>query len=122
VGFSDAQLNETFSIAQPLLDNDRSNALIADLLQRTRDLLTSTNSANPRFQVRGFQIATRLIQQFSPIPSEGIRLGSERSLCDRFRTSRPTFRQALRILDDFGTLQVQRGRGGGLPASRRPTS
>jgi hypothetical protein len=69
----------------------------------------------------GFRIATRLIQSCSPIPAEGIRLGPEDSLCERLNTSRPTFRQALRILDDLGTLQVQRGRGGGY-LLRRPST
>lgn len=117
-GFSDEQLQETLSVVQPsLLDRD-SEHLIGQLLRRTCDLLAAGTATNSRFQVRGFQIATRLIQHYSPIPSEGLRLGSEGSLCERFRTSRPTFRQALRILDDLGTLQVQRGRGGGFILKR----
>jgi DNA-binding FadR family transcriptional regulator len=117
-GYSGIQLNETLLIAASLLEKLPRGDLIAQLLQRTLELLSTTSVVKPRFMVRGFQIATRLIQHYSPIPADGMRLGSEASLCERFRTSRPTFRQALRILDDLGALQVQRGRGGGYVLKR----
>jgi DNA-binding FadR family transcriptional regulator len=120
-GYSDAQLNDALSIITPLLDDPHGDDLIIRLLNRTHELLGSQAAPNPRCMVLGFRIATRLIQHFSPIPAEGVRLGSEDSLCERFNTSRPTFRQALRILDDLGTLQVQRGRGGGY-LLKRPSS
>lgn len=120
-GYSDVQLHETLSIARPLLQKMPSDHLLVQLQQRTFDLLATTNATHPRFKGRGFRIATRLIQHYSPIPTAGIRLGCEESLCDRFSSSRPTFRQALRILDDLGTLEVQRGRGGGY-LLKRPSS
>jgi DNA-binding FadR family transcriptional regulator len=120
-GYTDVQLDEMLSIARPLLAEMCNDHLLVQLQQRTFGLLATTEPTNPRFKGRGFRIATRLIQHYSPIPTEGIRLGSEESLCERFSTSRPTFRQALRILDDLGTLEVQRGRGGGY-LLKRPSS
>ncbi len=120
-GYSEVQLEETLSIARPLLEKMSSDCLLVQLQRRTFDLLTRTSEADPRCKGRGFRIATRLIQHYSPIPSDGIRLGCEDSLCERFSTSRPTFRQAMRILDDLGTLEVQRGRGGGY-LLKRPSS
>ncbi len=120
-GYTDVQLDETLSIARPLHEKMGSDHLLVQLQQRTFELLAMPDATNPRFKGRGFRIATRLIQHYSPIPADGIRLGSEGSLCERFSTSRPTFRQALRILDDLGTLEVQRGRGGGY-LLKRPSS
>ena len=120
-GYSDVQLRETLSIVTPLPAEVRADDLIVQLQQRTLELLSATSVPNPRCGVRGFRIAIRLIQHYSPIPADGIRLGSENILCERLSTSRPTFRQALRILDDLGTLQVQRGRGGGY-VLKRPSS
>jgi DNA-binding FadR family transcriptional regulator len=119
--YSDAQLHETDAIAKPLLEELPGDHLIGQLYQRTLDLLSRAGATEPRLEARGFRIATRLIQRCSPIPLEGIQLGSEDRLCERFSSSRPTFRQALRILDDLGTLQVRRGRGGGY-LLKRPSS
>jgi DNA-binding FadR family transcriptional regulator len=119
--YSDVQLLETDAIAKPLLKELPSDHLVGQLYQRTLDLLATRSAKDPRFEARGFRIATRLIQRCSPIPLEGIHLGPEDRLCERFSSSRPTCRQALRILDDLGTLQVQRGRGGGY-LLKRPSS
>jgi GntR family transcriptional repressor for pyruvate dehydrogenase complex len=53
--------------------------------------------------------------------AEGDLLGSEGELMTRFRVSRPTFQQAMRILQSEGLLEVRRGVNGGLFA-RLPTS
>jgi DNA-binding FadR family transcriptional regulator len=45
---------------------------------------------------------------------EGEFLGSEPQLIDRFGVSRPTMRQAMRILQSEGLLSVRRGVNGGL--------
>lgn len=120
-GCSDAQLSDVASMLDSSLDEVPDDHLIVRLYRRTLDLLVNNGSTDPHFKVRGFQIAHHLIRHYSPIPNEGVRLGSEEALCDRFSSSRPTFRQALRILDDLGMLHVQRGRGGGY-VLKRPSS
>lgn len=49
--------------------------------------------------------------------SDGELLGSEVELIERFGVSRPSFRQAVRILQAEGVLVVKRGVGGGLFAA-----
>jgi DNA-binding FadR family transcriptional regulator len=120
-GFSSAQLSETVAVAEPLLSELPSDHLIIRLYRRTLDWWEMSESGLERFKSRGFHITARLIQHYAPIPSEGVVLGSEDALCEKFACSRATFRQALRVLDDLGMLHVQRGRGGGY-AIKRPSS
>lgn len=56
-------------------------------------------------------IRTRiLVEQLEP----GVRLGSEADLAEAYETSRPAVREALRLLDSEGFIQVKRGRYGGV--------
>jgi GntR family transcriptional repressor for pyruvate dehydrogenase complex len=48
------------------------------------------------------------------LAQEGQFLGSETELRNRFGVSRPTFQQAMRILQSEGLLRIHRGVGGGL--------
>ena len=48
--------------------------------------------------------------------SEGESLGREPELIERFGVSRPSLREALRILEARGLISVVRGRGGGVVA------
>ena len=44
----------------------------------------------------------------------GDRLPSERSLAEQMQISRPTLREAIRLLADSGLVEVRRGSGGGM--------
>lgn len=54
----------------------------------------------------------------TPLPP-GERLPSEAELAERFGTSKPTVRQALRVLESEGLVTMRRGTNGG-PVVRRP--
>jgi DNA-binding FadR family transcriptional regulator len=121
LGWSPAQVTQTVEVSAPVLAELPSTHFLVQLHSRTIELLSLPDHLPPRIKLLGFRIATRLIQHFSPIPVGGVRLGSEEALCERFRCSRATFRQAMRILDDLGAVQVARGRGGGY-LLKQPTS
>jgi DNA-binding FadR family transcriptional regulator len=120
-GWSKDDAAKTMEVATPVLAELPPEHFIVQLHSRTMELLSASDDLPPRIKLLGFGIAIRLIQHYSPVPADGVRLGSEDGLCEKFCCSRATFRQALRILDDLGTLQVQRGRGGGY-LLKRPTT
>jgi DNA-binding FadR family transcriptional regulator len=117
-GFCEDKLQATSAVAEPFLANIPSDHVVVQLYRRTLELLATRENARVDFKARGFLIATRLIQRYIPIPNEGVHIGSEEALCERFSSSRATLRQALHILDDLDMLQVQRGRGGGYLLKR----
>jgi DNA-binding FadR family transcriptional regulator len=59
-------------------------------------------------------IARRLTAQIARTGRAGARLGSEWELCEEFKVSRLTLRQAIRLLQDSGLVECRRGRGNGL--------
>jgi len=59
-------------------------------------------------------IARTLAVEIASSGRAGMRLGSEWDLCERFRVSRLTLRQAVRLLQDSGLVECRRGRGNGL--------
>ena len=59
-------------------------------------------------------IARRLTAQIAGTGRAGARLGSEWELCEQFKVSRLTLRQAIRLLQDSGLVECRRGRGNGL--------
>ena len=59
-------------------------------------------------------IARQLTAQIARTGRAGARLGSEWELCDTFKVSRLTLRQAIRLLQDSGLVECRRGRGNGL--------
>src|SRR5687767_15978498 len=44
----------------------------------------------------------------------GDRLPSERALAEQMQISRPTLREAVKVLQDSGLVEVRRGSGGGV--------
>src|SRR3954447_1274233 len=53
--------------------------------------------------------------------SPGDRLGTEQELADEFGVSRPTLREALRLLSGSQLIRVGRGRTGGIFVARTPS-
>ena len=51
----------------------------------------------------------------------GDRIGTEQELADEFGVSRPTLREALRLLSASHLIRVGRGRGGGIFVARTPS-
>jgi DNA-binding FadR family transcriptional regulator len=76
---------------------------------------TQRGVARTRAREKPQQIADELHQQIvSGKLSEGDSLGHEPDLVERFGVSRPSLREALRILEARGLISVLRGRGGGI--------
>src|SRR6188768_2063129 len=50
----------------------------------------------------------------------GDRIGTEQELADEFGVSRPTLREALRLLSASHLIRVGRGRSGGIFVARTP--
>lgn len=93
----------------------------ADLIVGTELILSDDLVDDPTTRTRAEIVAMRLIKDVSkPIPVEGVSLGCEADLCDRFGLAHRTFRQSIAILQDLGMLSVNRGRGGGY-LLRRPS-
>ena len=65
------------------------------------------------------RIAARKLRALSLAVPEGTLLGSEAELIERVGVSRPTFRQAARLVEHEQLLAIRRGVGGGFHA-RRP--
>jgi DNA-binding GntR family transcriptional regulator len=57
------------------------------------------------------------------MPSASVRLGTEDELCVRYGVSKQVVRQAIRVLENYGVIESQRGRGHGVIATdRAPTA
>ena len=75
----------------------------------------SAKKLTPRKREKPQQIADELHQLImSGKLAEGDSLGHEPDLVQRFGVSRPSLREALRILEARGLISVVRGRGGGV--------
>jgi len=56
-------------------------------------------------------------------PSQTVRFGTEDELCARYGVSKQVVRQAIRVLENYGVIESQRGRGHGVIATdRAPTA
>jgi DNA-binding FadR family transcriptional regulator len=77
---------------------------------------------NQSFDVVGDKVGTSTADKIARwIVSEGwpvgMSLGTETELMNRFVVSRGVFREAVRILEQQGVVEMRRGRGGGLRVS-----
>ena len=81
--------------------------------------IINNSSLQPSFQKakksRIFQDVVEQIQEaiLSGILTEGDRLPPERELCETFNISRGALREALRVLEHKGLLEIKLGTGGG---------
>ncbi len=74
----------------------------------------------PALVTQAAQLARKLAPEITRSACDiGRRIGSESDLCDRYAVSRAVMRQAIRILEDCGSVEARRGRGYGLVA-RKP--
>jgi GntR family transcriptional regulator, transcriptional repressor for pyruvate dehydrogenase complex len=81
----------------------------------------TTNAYNPQRALRFEEIAAHIeTMMTSGSLSPGDRLPSERRLAAQLRVSRSSIREAIRILDQKGLVEIRRGRTGG--AFLRPPS
>ena len=77
-----------------------------------------TNSLNKSTKATDMAAAieSRILSEGMP---GGVMLGSEATLAEEFRVSRPVAREAIRLLVEWGIASTRRGPGGGL-ATRTP--
>lgn len=86
----------------------------AELMDEATRILSAHLTDDASSRTRAELVAVRLINEVGkPIPENGVSLGCEAELCDRFGLAHRTFRQSVSILQDLGMLTVNRGRGGG---------
>ena len=82
---------------------------------RPRRTTAARGTKRPRLREKPQQIADELRRQIvAGQLSEGDSLGSEPALIERFGVSRPSIREALRILEAEGLISVMRGMLGGV--------
>lgn len=83
--------------------------------------MTAPGSHAGRSPKLGARLAAQVQDEilFSDFPV-GHHLGSERELMARYRVSRSTLREAIRQLEAFGAVRMQRGGGGGLIVAEAP--
>lgn len=74
------------------------------------------NGFNPIKNRRLFEIVADQIREaiLSGHYNAGDRLASEKELCESFQVGRPVIREALRTLENAGTLSIRPGAGGGI--------
>ena len=85
------------------------------MAQASKRVVVESRTQRARLREKPQQIADELRQLIvSGELSEGDSLGHEPDLVARFGVSRPSLREALRILEARGLISVVRGRGGGI--------
>jgi DNA-binding FadR family transcriptional regulator len=121
-----AQASGASAMVDALRMGDADAAVVAaaqahrDLAERLVERASSVPVATAvsRLQTAGDTlaawIARTLAAEIASSGKAGMRLGSEWDLCERFRVSRLTLRQAVRLLQDSGLVECRRGRGNGL--------
>lgn len=121
-GSTAAELSALARVADPLFAERPDRDLVAAVYRHTLQLFATGAADNSSSSTQAAAIAFGLLTSGAlgaePLPKQGRPLGSEALLCERFNASRGTLRQALRIIDDLGMLEVKRGRGGGYLLKR----
>jgi DNA-binding FadR family transcriptional regulator len=75
------------------------------------------SGSRPMLATQAARLARELAHEITQSAcNQGRRIGSEFDLSERYAVSRSVMRQAIRILEDCGAVEAQRGRGHGLMA------
>src|SRR4026209_1677486 len=92
-----------------------SRAALGGLVHAKKKVATKIRTERSRLREKSQQIADELRRLIvSGKLSEGESLGHEPDLVERFGVSRPSLREALRILEAEGLISVVRGMLGGI--------
>jgi DNA-binding FadR family transcriptional regulator len=65
-------------------------------------------------RARAHELARKLALELPRAPADGLRVGTEDQLCERYRVGREVLRQAVRILESRGLINCKRGRTHGV--------
>lgn len=87
--------------------------------------MASASSGNPRFPTTRFDASEQIALEIRRyLEREGLqpgdRIGTEQQLATEFGVSRPTLREALRLLAGSHLIRVNRGRAGGIFVAHTP--
>lgn len=118
-GYSQEKLNVLVRVFASLQSKWSGDALIRQLWDRVLVMSSHDFPAGPIEGARAEVVAMRLLRELGrSIPEDGVPLGCEAELCEKFGMGHRTFRQAVGILDDLGMSEAKRGRGGGYRLKR----
>jgi DNA-binding FadR family transcriptional regulator len=114
------EARRSVALIRAALPSDSPAMTMAEFMEDALDQLSNwpmlpTEQRRQRAARIARQLAIRILQSFhiKSFP-ESLRVGHEAELCERFGTSLPVMRQAIRILQAESLVETRRGRGHGL--------